>query len=198
MVSMLVWSAVDRGFQHRSDQTKDYDIGICCFSDMPTSSRKKNKDCLARNQDTGNVSEWGDMFIRGLSTCLFFYFILIFISAIRNGERCDPRSDKCLSKFTMCAGVCKCLDFFEHTKDGRCKLPNAGYIGDDCTTRGCQYPSTCVNGICGCQHPLRELSVDEFWVSPQSTLQCRDHDYSLCKYTTINSLMARCARYNVM
>jgi hypothetical protein len=40
MVSMLVWSAVDRGFQHRSDQTKDYDIGICCFSDMPTSSRK--------------------------------------------------------------------------------------------------------------------------------------------------------------
>lgn len=132
-------------------------------------------------------------------TCIFYvHYILIFISAIRNGERCDPRSDKCLSKFTMCAGVCKCLDFFEHTKDGRCKLPNAGYIGDYCTTRGCQYPSTCVNGICGCQHPLRELSVDEFWVSPQSTLQCRDHAYSLCKYTHIIPLMAMCDRYNIM
>jgi hypothetical protein len=32
MVSMLASSAVDRGFEPRSGQTKDYKIGICCFS----------------------------------------------------------------------------------------------------------------------------------------------------------------------
>ena len=32
MVSVLVSSAVDRGFEPRSGQTKDYKLGICCFS----------------------------------------------------------------------------------------------------------------------------------------------------------------------
>jgi hypothetical protein len=32
MVSMLASSAIDRGFEPRSGQTKDYKIGICCFS----------------------------------------------------------------------------------------------------------------------------------------------------------------------
>jgi hypothetical protein len=32
MVSLLVSSAVDHGFEPRSGQTKDYQIGICCFS----------------------------------------------------------------------------------------------------------------------------------------------------------------------
>jgi hypothetical protein len=32
MVSVLTSSAVDRGFESRSSQTKDYKIGICCFS----------------------------------------------------------------------------------------------------------------------------------------------------------------------
>ena len=32
MVSMLASSAVDRGFEPRSGQAKDYKIGICCFS----------------------------------------------------------------------------------------------------------------------------------------------------------------------
>jgi hypothetical protein len=45
-------------------QTKDYEIGICCFSAKHAALRKKSKDWLTRNQD--NVSEWGDMFIRGL------------------------------------------------------------------------------------------------------------------------------------
>ena len=31
MVSVLALSAVDRGFESQSDQTKDYKIGICCF-----------------------------------------------------------------------------------------------------------------------------------------------------------------------
>jgi hypothetical protein len=32
MVSVLASSAVERGLKHRSRQTKDYKIGICCFS----------------------------------------------------------------------------------------------------------------------------------------------------------------------
>ena len=32
MVSVLASSVVDRGFESRSGQTKDYEIGICCFS----------------------------------------------------------------------------------------------------------------------------------------------------------------------
>ena len=32
MVSVLALSVVDRGFEPRSDQTKDYQIGISCFS----------------------------------------------------------------------------------------------------------------------------------------------------------------------
>jgi hypothetical protein len=31
-VSMVASSAVDRGFESRLGQTKDYKIGICCFS----------------------------------------------------------------------------------------------------------------------------------------------------------------------
>ena len=64
MVSMLAASAVDRGFKQRSGQTKDYNISIYCFSAKHTALRRKNKDWLAPNQD--NVSEWGDIFIRGL------------------------------------------------------------------------------------------------------------------------------------
>jgi hypothetical protein len=61
MVSVLTSSAVDRGF----DETKDYKIGICCFSAKQAELRSKNKDWLARNQN--NVSEWSDILIRGLS-----------------------------------------------------------------------------------------------------------------------------------
>ena len=64
MVSVLASSAVDRGFEPRSDQTKDYKIGICCFSAKHEALRRKSKDWLVRNQD--NVSEWGDMSICGL------------------------------------------------------------------------------------------------------------------------------------
>jgi len=39
----------------RSGQTKEYEIGICCFSAKHAALRKKNKDLLDRNQD--NVSE---------------------------------------------------------------------------------------------------------------------------------------------
>ena len=62
MVSMLASSAVDRGFEPRSGQTKDYEIGICCFSAKHAALRRKSKDWLARNQN--NVSEWSDMSTR--------------------------------------------------------------------------------------------------------------------------------------
>ena len=64
MVSMLTSSVVDRGFEPRSGQTKDYKIGICCFSARHTALRRKSKDWLARNQN--NVSDWSDMSTCGL------------------------------------------------------------------------------------------------------------------------------------
>ena len=33
MVGVLALCAVDRVFETRSDQTKDYNIDVCCFSD---------------------------------------------------------------------------------------------------------------------------------------------------------------------
>ena len=61
MVSMLMSSAVDRGFELRSGQTKEYKIGICCFSAKHMVLRRKSKDWLAQNKD--NVCKW--------VTCLF-------------------------------------------------------------------------------------------------------------------------------
>ena len=49
---------VDRGFEYQSGQTKDYKIAKLA------ALRRKSKDWLTQNQD--NVSEWGDMSIRGL------------------------------------------------------------------------------------------------------------------------------------
>ena len=64
MVSVLGSITVDRGFESRSGPTKDYKIGMHCFSAKPGSLIRKSKDWLARNQD--NVSEWSDMSTRGL------------------------------------------------------------------------------------------------------------------------------------
>ena len=51
MVSVLALSAVDHGFEPRSGQTKDYKIGIHCFSAKHAASRRKSKNWLAWNQD---------------------------------------------------------------------------------------------------------------------------------------------------
>ena len=59
MVSVLASSVVDRGFESRSGQTKDYNTGICCFSAKHAALRKKSKDWLARNKN--NMSEWSDI-----------------------------------------------------------------------------------------------------------------------------------------
>ena len=47
MVSVLASIVVDQ----QSGQTKDYKIGICCFSAKHAALRRKSKDGLARNQD---------------------------------------------------------------------------------------------------------------------------------------------------
>jgi hypothetical protein len=56
-------SVVDRVFESRSGQTKDYNIGIFCFPAKHAALRNKNTDWVAWNQE--NVSEWDDMSIRG-------------------------------------------------------------------------------------------------------------------------------------
>ena len=50
-VSVLASNAVDRGFEPRSSQTKDFKIGICCFSSKQAALRRKSKDWLAGNQN---------------------------------------------------------------------------------------------------------------------------------------------------
>ena len=61
---MLASSAVDRGFEPRTGQTKDYKIGFCCFFAKHVALKSKNKDRLSRNQN--NVSEWNAMSIHRL------------------------------------------------------------------------------------------------------------------------------------
>ena len=62
MVSVLASSAIDRGYELRSGQIKDYEIGICCFSAKQAVLRRKSNDWLTQIQD--NVSEWSDMSTR--------------------------------------------------------------------------------------------------------------------------------------
>jgi hypothetical protein len=51
MVSVLALSVVDRGFESQSDQTEDYKIGICCFSNFVLSFQVR----LVQKKDTGHV-----------------------------------------------------------------------------------------------------------------------------------------------
>ena len=44
MVIVLASSAVDREFEPRSGQTKDYKIDMCCFSADHEALRRKSKD----------------------------------------------------------------------------------------------------------------------------------------------------------
>ena len=61
IVCVFASNAIDRGFEPQSGQTKDYKIGIWCFSAKHTALRGKSKDWSARNKN--NVSEWSDMSI---------------------------------------------------------------------------------------------------------------------------------------
>ena len=61
---LLVSNAIDRGFEYPSGPTKDYKIGIWCFSAKHAALRRKSKDWMDHNQD--NVSEWGNISMHGL------------------------------------------------------------------------------------------------------------------------------------
>lgn len=56
--SVLASGEVDHGFELRYSQTRDYEIGVWCFSTKHASLSSKNYDWLAYNQD--NVSKWSD------------------------------------------------------------------------------------------------------------------------------------------
>jgi len=47
MVRMLASSAVDHGFEPQLGKTKDFKIGMCCFSAKDAALRRKSKDWLA-------------------------------------------------------------------------------------------------------------------------------------------------------
>jgi hypothetical protein len=63
MAYVLTSSGVDRGYEPRSCQTKDYKLSIHCFSAKHTTLGRNSKDRLARKQD--KVSDWDDMSICG-------------------------------------------------------------------------------------------------------------------------------------
>ena len=46
MVSVIDSIAVDRGFDPRSGQIKDYKIGICCFPSKHAALKRKSKDLV--------------------------------------------------------------------------------------------------------------------------------------------------------
>ena len=52
MVNMLASSAVDHGFKPQSGQTKNYKIGICCFSAKHAALRRKSTDWLCPSEVT--------------------------------------------------------------------------------------------------------------------------------------------------
>ena len=64
MVSVLDSCAVDHGFEPRSGQTKDYEIGICCFSVRYAALRRKRQTGWLGIRK--NVPKWSDMSTRGL------------------------------------------------------------------------------------------------------------------------------------
>ena len=65
MISVVASSVVGHGFEPQSNQTKDYQTGICYISTKYAAFLTSNrKDGFARNQD--NMSVWSDMSTRGM------------------------------------------------------------------------------------------------------------------------------------
>ena len=61
MGKVLASSVIDSRFELRSDQTKDYKIGICCLFAKHAVLRSKSKDGLTRNKDNVFKSGSSDM-----------------------------------------------------------------------------------------------------------------------------------------
>ena len=63
IVIVFFSNAIDRGFEHRSGQTRDYEIVFATFKRTKRAALR-SKDWLVRTKD--NVPEWGAMSTRGL------------------------------------------------------------------------------------------------------------------------------------
>ncbi|KAK3578370.1 hypothetical protein CHS0354_025465 [Potamilus streckersoni] len=105
------------------------------------------------------------------------------LRARRMAEACNSLTDRCMSPFSSCTNsFCECLDIFQPTRDGRCKLPGNNFLGEPCVnSEQCEYPSKCVNGSCVCVEPYREITHEEFWMDPMITSQCRPIGFSVWK-----------------
>ena len=76
---------------------------------------------------------------------------------------------------------------FVTTQDGRCKIKGNNYIGEQCSNDDeCEYPGSCKDGVCACLPPQRKLIEKEFWIDPTLAIQCRQEDYSICKYELLD------------
>jgi hypothetical protein len=95
MVGMLTLSVVDRGFEPRPSQTKDYKIGICCFSIKHTALRRWSKDWLEYRKEI-DLLPWlynvlNDACIQILDDV---YFQSLLVEKIRvTWENCRPTSN---------------------------------------------------------------------------------------------------------
>lgn len=107
------------------------------------------------------------------------------VKAVKVNEACDTNTS-CISPFALCDGVCRCLDIFVPTKDGRCKLPDISFVGEECSLDECEYPATCVDGICRCVGEYREITSEEFWVDPTNIWQCAKNNTSLATCNGLN------------
>jgi hypothetical protein len=58
MVSVFVSITVDYGFEAQSGETKDYEIGNCCFSAKHAALKRKSKGWLAQNLDNVSVEKY--------------------------------------------------------------------------------------------------------------------------------------------
>ncbi|XP_061190804.1 mucin-2-like [Saccostrea echinata] len=104
------------------------------------------------------------------------------VKASKIGEPCNTNTS-CISPFAFCDGVCRCLDVFVPSSDGRCKLPDISFVGEECSTDECEYPAKCVGGSCQCVGEYRAITAEEFWIDPTNIWQCAKNDTSLdtCK-----------------
>ena len=51
MVIVFASIVTDLGFERQASETKDYNIGICCFSAMHAALRSKSKNGWFQNQE---------------------------------------------------------------------------------------------------------------------------------------------------
>jgi hypothetical protein len=82
MVRMLTSSVVDCGFEPQSGKTKDYKLGICCFSAKHAVLRRMSKDWLALNRDVCVI----------ISYLISFCFVVVPIRS--TSRRLKPLNDK--------------------------------------------------------------------------------------------------------